>query len=134
MLQLALFQLDFDLARHVLCAPHLRRHRSSQQGNSGPRTVAQPGTIELVVLGGRTEVPQNRLIILRQKREAAVLVLRPSADVRGGDVAHVVHVEAEQSAHLRFLQQRSGASQALAPQALEIHPIFPIHRHRSVGF
>ena len=91
-------------------------------GDIAPRSSEMPGrerspeprAIELMVLGGRAEVPQNRLVILRQQREAADLVLRPGADVRRGDVAHVVHVEAQQRAHLGFREQRFDARQTLA--------------------
>ena len=77
-------------------------------GDMAPRSSGIParerspsqGQMQLVMLGGRAEIPEDRLVVLRQQREAAVLVLRPGADVRGGDVAHVVHVEAEQRAHL----------------------------------
>jgi len=43
--------------------------------------------------------PKDRLIILRQQAKPADLVLRPGADMRRGDVPHVVHVEAQQRAH-----------------------------------
>ncbi len=128
-----MFELDFDLARDVFGAPHFGRHRAAQQRDTGPRALAQPGAIELMVPGGRAEVPQDRLVILRQQSEAADLVLRPGADVRGGDVAHVVHVEAQQCAHLRFRQQGFGACQALAAQAVHIDALLPIHRHGSVS-
>jgi len=60
--------------------------------------------IQLMVPGRRSEVPQDWVVILRQQREAVGLVLRPCADVRGRQVAHVVHVEAEQRAHRRLGQ------------------------------
>src|SRR5258708_8017686 len=84
-----------------------------------------------MVTGGRSEVPEDRLGAPREQREAADLVLRPRADVRGGDVADVVHVEAEQRAHLRLFQQLFGACEALRAQALEIDALFPVHRHRA---
>ena len=59
-----------------------------------------------MMLGGGAEIPENRLVVLRQQREAVGFVLRPGADVRRGEVAHIVHVEAEQRAHLRFREQR----------------------------
>src|SRR5262245_33697209 len=87
-----------------------------------------------MVLGGRPEVPQDRLVALRQQREAADLVLRPRSDVRGRDVADVVHVEAEDGPHLRLGQQVLDPSQAFAAQPIEIDPALPVHRHRAVGF
>ena len=53
---------------------------------------------QLVVARRRAKVPEDRLVVLRQQREPADLVLRPRADMSGRDVAHVIHVEAEQRA------------------------------------
>ena len=132
--QAAHLELDANLLRHVLGAAHLRRHRAAQQRNARARAVAQPRAVELVVPGRRSEIPQDRLVILRQQREAADLVLRPRADVRGRDVAHVVHVEAQQRAHRRRGKARLDSVQALAPQPVEIDALLPIHRHRAIGF
>ena len=44
------------------------------------RAPIEPGAIQLMMLGGGSEVPENRLVILRQQREAIGLVLRPRAD------------------------------------------------------
>ena len=132
--QTAHFQLDLNLFGHVFGAPHLRRHRPAQQRNSGSRALPQPRAVELVMLRRRAEIPQDRLVILRQQREAADLVLRPCADVRGGDVAHIVHIEAQQRADLGFRQQRFNARQAFAAQTVEVDALLPIHRHRAVGF
>ena len=132
--QTAHLEFELDLLGDVFGAAHLRRHGAAQQRNAGARTLAQPGAIQLMMLGGRAEIPQDRLVVLRQQREAADLVLRPGADVRRGDVAHVVHVEAQQRAHLRFRQQRFDARQPLLAQAIEIDALLPIHRHGSVSF
>ena len=113
----ALLELDADLAGDVLGPAHLGRHRAAHQRDAGARPLAQPVAVELVMLGGGAEVPEDRLVVLRQQREAADLVLRPRADVRGRDVAHVVHVEAEHRAELRFGQQLLDARQALAGAA-----------------
>ncbi len=86
-----------------------------------------------MVLGGGAEVPHDGLGILREQGEAAVLVLRPGADVGGGDVAHVVHVEAEQCAHFGFGEQRFHARQALAAQAVEVDALLPINCHGAIG-
>ena len=101
--------------------------------NARPRALAEPWAVELVVASRRAEVPQDRLVILRQQRKAADLVLRPRADVRGRDVADVVHVEAQQRSELRLREQPLDAVEPLAPQPIEIDPLLPIHRHRAVG-
>ena len=83
------------------------------------------------MLGSRAEVPHDGLAVLRQQREAADLILRPRADVGGGDVPHVVHVEAQQCSHFRFGQKLLGARKALRAEALEIDTLLPIHSHRT---
>ncbi len=133
LVQAALFELDLDLAGHVLGAAHLGRHRAAHQRDAGARALPQPVAIELMVLGRRPEVPQDRLVILRQQGEAADLVLGPGADVRRGDVPDVVHVEAEHRAHLRLRQQRLDPVQPLPAEAIEVDAPLPIDRHRSVG-
>ena len=130
--QAALFELDLDLARDVFSATHLRRHGAAQERNSGARAFSEPRTVELVMAGGRAEIPQDGLVILRKQGEAADLVLCPRADVRGRKIAHVVHVETEERAHLRFREKGLGARQALAAQPVEVDSLFPIHRHRSI--
>jgi hypothetical protein len=49
--------------------------------------------------------------------------------VSGGDVPHVVHVEAQQRADLGGGQHRFDARQALAAQAVEVDALLPIHCH-----
>ena len=87
-----------------------------------------------MVPGGRAEVPQDRLVVLGQQGEAVDLVLRPGADVRGRQVAHVVHIEAQQRAHFGFLEQLFGTRQALFAQAVEVYALLPVHCHGSVRF
>src|SRR5438270_2082106 len=84
--------------------------------------------------GSRSEIPENRLIVLRQQREAVRLVLRPCANVRGGEIAHVVHVETQQRSHGGFCQQVFGFLQAFAAKPVEIDSAFPIHSHGPVSF
>jgi hypothetical protein len=85
-------------------------------------------------LAAEPKVPQDGLVVLRQQREAVGLVLRPGADMRRSQVAHIVHVETEQRAHLRLRQQSLGLGQALAAQAVEVDSLFPIDCHGSVSF
>ena len=129
----ARFELDAEFLRDVLGASHLGRHRSAQQRDAGARPLAEPRAIELMVLRRRPEIPEDRLAVLRQQREPADLVLRPRADVGGGDVADVVHVEADERAQLRLRQQLFDARKALAAQAIEIDPPLPVDAHRAVG-
>ncbi len=88
--------------------------------------------MQLVVFRRRSEVPQDWFVVLRKQRETVRLVLRPCADVGRGQVAHIVHVKAQQRSHLGFLQKILGPRQALAAQAVEVNPVFPIDRHRSI--
>ncbi len=66
--------------------------------------------MQLVVLGGGAEIPQDRLVVLRQEGEAIRFVLRPGADVGRGEIADVIHVEAQQRTHLGLFQEIFGAS------------------------
>ena len=90
--------------------------------------------MQLMMLRGRSEIPEDGLVILRKKREAVRFILRPCADVGRGDVADIVHVEAEQRAHFRLLEKSFRAGEAFAAQPIEIDPILPVNRHRSVGW
>ena len=132
--QAALLELDADLARDVLGAAGLRRHRASQRGDAGARAaVGEPRVVELVVARRRAEVPHDRLVALRQQAEAVELVGRPGADVCRGDVADVAHVEAQQRAQLRLRQQRLDPRQALLAQAVVANPLLPVDAHRAVA-
>ncbi len=102
-MQAAHFELDANLFRHIFRAPHLGRHGAAQHGDSGARPLSEPGTMQLVVFRRRSEIPQNRLVVLRKQREAVGFVLRPCSNVCRRQVADVIHVEAEKGAHLRFL-------------------------------
>ena len=132
-MQAAQFKLNANFSGNIFRAAHLRRHRAAQHRDARPRALAQPRAVQLMMPGGGSEVPKNWFIILRQQSEAIRLVLRPCADVRGRQVAHIVHVKAEERAHFRLLQQSLRPRQPLASQTIEVHSLFPIHRHRSVS-
>jgi hypothetical protein len=85
-----------------------------------------------MVFGSGSEIPQDRFVILRQQREAVGLVLRPGADMRRGQVTHIVHVEAEQRSHLRLGEEVFRLLQAFAAETIEVDAILPIDRHGSV--
>src|SRR5580692_4079044 len=87
-----------------------------------------------MMLGGGSEIPQDRFVVLRQQSEAIRFILRPRANVGRGEIAHVVHVETEQRAHLRLSEQGFGFRQALSAQTIEVDPVFPIDRHGSMSF
>ena len=114
----------------ILCATSSARPAA---GSIAPRWVempardalAQPGTVELVVSRRRAEVPEDRIVVLRQQREARQLIHRPGADVGGGDVADVVHVEAEERAKFGLFEQPLDARQALACAAARSRHALP---------
>ena len=94
--------------------------------------VVQPGVVQLVVPGGRTEVPDHRLAPARQQREADQLVHRPGADVGGGHVADVGEVEGQQAPR----SERSScalAAPVAAAQPVQVHPLFPVDGVGPVG-
>src|SRR2546422_3603411 len=82
----------------------------------------------------RTKVPHDRFIILWEEGETSQLIHRPGADMRGSDVTHVVHVEAQQRTHLGFLEQLLDACQSLIAQPFEVYTLFPIHTHQAICF
>ena len=129
-----LLQLDADLASHVLGPAHRRREAAPHGRDAGPRALlAQPRVVELVVAGGRPEVPHDRLVLARQEREAGGLVGRPGADVGRRDVADVVHVEEQQRTHLGRRERRLRPRQPLLAEAVEIGPLLPVDGVEPVG-
>ena len=124
--QPALLELDPDLLGDRLGAA---LDRAAQRRDAGARAIlAEPRAVELVVARRRAEVPHDRVVALRQQAEAHVLVDRPHADVRRGDVADVAHVEAEQRAELRPLQSRLRPREPLGAQPLEVRRAPPSRR------
>src|SRR5207244_6949931 len=93
---------------------------------AGAVLAVEPGVVDGVVARSRAEVPHDRLVSLGKQAEADELVDRPRADVRGRDVADVVHVEAEQGAQLRALEARLDALEALGAQSLEVDALLPV--------
>ena len=111
------------------------RRDAAQRRDAGARALlAEPRAVELVMPRGRAEVPQDRLVALRQQREADELVHRPRADVGRGDVADVVHVEAEQRAQLGLGERALRARQPLAAAAGRSRPAAPSRRPSSRTF
>ena len=109
-------------------------NRPAQGRDAGARAVfAEPRVEELVMPGGRAEVPHDRLVALRQQAEADVLVDGPHADVGGRDVADVAHVEAEQRAQLRLFERCLRASQACLAQPVEVDPLLPVDPHHAIA-
>ena len=134
LVQPALLKLDADFSCHVFGASHFRRHGAAQQRNSRPRTFAKPGAVQLMMAGSGAEIPKNWLVVLRQQREPADFVLRPTADVRRGQITHIVHVKTQQGSHLGFCEKSLSARQTFAAQSIEIDPLFPINGHRSISW
>src|SRR5579863_9367139 len=128
------FSSSMRIFLDILSAAHLRGHCTAQHRNSRTRAVSEPGTVQLMMLGGGSEIPQDRFVILGQQREAVRFVLRPRADVRRRQIAHVVHVETKERAHRGFAEQIFCLLQTFAAQPVEVDSVLPIHRHRSVCF
>src|SRR5579863_3957142 len=66
--QAAFFEFDANFLRHIFSAAHFRRHRSTQHRNSRVGATVEPWAVELMMLGGRAEIPKNWLVILWQQR------------------------------------------------------------------
>ena len=90
----------------------------------------EPGRVELVVHGGRAEIPQDRIVAgARDQRPAAQLVALPLADLGRGAIADVVDVEHEQRAELGFLQRLLHAAKPVAMQPPVIDPLLEVDAH-----
>ena len=79
--------------------------------------------------GRRAEVPDDRLGVAREQREAAELVALPLADLGARDVADVVDVEQQERAALGVAERPTGARQAVALQPAEVDPGLEIDPH-----
>ena len=133
-LQVARFQFQLDFLRDIFGQTGAGVGRPAQGGNPCPRALAQPRAVDLMMTRRRAEIPEDRLVILRQQGKAHQLVHRPGADMRGGDVANVVHVEAEQRAQLGLLQRALHPRQPLMAKTLDIDAFFPIDGHQAESF
>ena len=109
-------------------------HGSPQRRDPRPGApVSEPWVVELVMPGGRAEVPHDRLVVLGQQTEPHVLVDRPHPDVGRGDVADVGHVEAKERTQLRLLEPGLRAIEAFAAEPTEVDPLLPVHTHHAVA-
>ena len=91
--------------------------------------VMQPGRIEPVVLGGRTEIPHIGIAVAGEEAIARELVARPFADHRRGDVADIVLVEGQDRTEVRPGQGLARPAEAVVVQAAEIDPLLEIDGH-----
>jgi hypothetical protein len=83
-----------------------------------------------VVAGRRAEVPQDRVVLAEDEREADVLVALPRADRRARHVAEVVRVEQQQAAEVGGRQGRARAVAAVRAQPVEVDALLPVDRVR----
>ena len=129
-----LAQLVCDLRAKPVRDPGLDGHRAAHRRDAGAEVLRrEPRREQLVVAGGRSEVPQDRVRAAHEQREAGVLVPRPLADVRARDVADVVRVEQQHAPEIRGLERRLGAVETVLAQSREVDALLPVHRARRVG-
>ena len=88
--------------------------------------VVQPGRVQLVVPGGRAEIPDVGVAVPGQQRIARELVARPFADHGAGGVADVVLVEGQQRTQPGIGQRRARAREAVVVQPAEIDALLEI--------
>src|SRR6516225_660700 len=127
-------QLELDLFRHIAGQSRARVGSAAQGGNAGTRALTEPWTINLMMARRRAEVPHDRLVVLRQKREAHELVHCPGADMRCSNIPNIVHVEAEERAQVRLFQRGLDTIKTIAPQPVDVHALFPIDAHEAESF
>ena len=129
-----LAQLVGDLLGEPVGDARLDGHRASHRRDAGAEALLRkPGREQLVVAGGRAEVPEDGIGPAREEREAGVLVARPLADVRARDVADVVRVEEQDRAELRSLERRPRTFEPLPAQPRKVDALLPVHCPRRVG-
>jgi hypothetical protein len=88
--------------------------------------------MQLMVTGGRAEVPQHRCTAARQHGEANHLVHGPRTDVRRSHVPDVVEVEREKRAQAGAIELGLQFRKPLLAKPIHVESIFPIDVHRSV--
>jgi hypothetical protein len=93
LIELAHLKFGLDLFRQTFCQARARMGRATQGGDTRAGALGEPWAIDLVVARRRAEIPNDRFVVLGQEREAHQFIHGPGADVGGGDVADVVHVE-----------------------------------------
>ena len=54
--------------------------------------------------------------------------------MRRSQVAHIIHIEAQERTHFGLLQHHLGPRQSFLAQAIEVDPLLPIYCHRSEVF
>src|SRR5262252_8193723 len=89
----------------------------------------EPGRVELVVDGGRAEVPQDRFAGSREQRPARELVALPFADLGRGDVADVVDVKDEQRAEIGGFQRLPHTAQPVTMEPAIVDALLEIDAH-----
>ena len=111
----ALAQLAVDeLGERVRNARRVGHRAAHRRHPRAPARLGQPWAVELVVLGRRAEVPEDRVVLTEEEREADVLVALPRPDRRARDVAQVVRVEQQERAEVRIGQRRLRPRQPVA--------------------
>ena len=78
------------------------------------------------MLGGRAEVPEDRLAAAGQQREPDQLVHRPGADVGRGHVADVGEVEGQQGAERGALERGAEPGQPVVAEPVEVDALLPV--------
>ena len=129
-----LAQLVGDLLAEPVRDSGLDGHRTAHGRDAGAEVLRRkPWREQLMVAGGRSEVPQDRLRAAHEQREAGVLVPCPLADVRTRDVADVVRVEQQHRSEVRSLERRLRAGETLLAQSREVDALLPVDGARCVG-
>ena len=111
------------LRNSVMSAPVAPRRPSSPRAAV---VVVQPGRMQLVMPGGRAEIPDVGVAVAGQQRVARELVARPFADHGAGGVADVVLVEGQQRTQPGIGQRRARAREAVVVQPAEIDALLEI--------
>ena len=125
-----LLEQRLDLRDGVDHQPDRRRDRAAEAEEAGAVVLLRhPRRVGLVVLHGRAEVPQHRVLAAREQRVADHLVAERAADPRLGGVADVVEVEEQERPALARLQRLPGAADPVVAQPREVDPLLVVDAH-----
>ena len=122
-----------DLRCRSLMEPGLGADGALEPGVAADRVglVVQPGELQPVRLGRRTEVPDPRRALACDQRPALPLVERPVADVGRRGVADVGRLEQKQRPQLEAVEDFANPGQTVIAQSVEVDPVLPVDRHRA---
>jgi len=130
-LEPALAQLVGDRRGESVGDPRLGRHRTPHRRDPRPEVLGrEPRRVQLVMPGGRAEIPEDRIVAPHEQHPAGVLVAGPLPDVGARHVADVVRVEEQQRSEIGRREHLLRTREPVGAQPCEVDPLLPVDAHR----